>query len=135
MDFSLAGILVAIASGMLAKAGEDSFDKLKGFIQYRLSGSDTAKALAAGETLDPKQVTIDVAAIESEPEVENIRAQIEVAVQQNEELKELFLAAQKSQVQKNIQINRDQSKGYQTNVSKDGVAYVADNITIHNNGH
>ncbi len=134
--FSLAGIAIAIGSGMLAKAGEDSFDALKGLLQYKLMGTPTAKALSSGEELDPQQVTIDVEAVAADPEVEKLRAQIEELVKQNEDLKQQFLAAQQQVTGKNVQINRDESTGFQTNVDKGGTANVAQTINIYNqDGH
>lgn len=90
---TLAGLVIAFGMGMWNKAGEDTFDALRGFLTERLQGTPTGRALAAGEDIDPQQVTIDVEAIAPDPELDKLVAKVNDLLAQNEGLKKQVEAA------------------------------------------
>jgi hypothetical protein len=114
-------LLTIVGTGALTKIGENITDafptkisKLVDLIQCKLPLSQTAKSLAAGEELDPRQTTIDVEPLAQDPEINELLAQIKDLITKNSELK-AELDATVLKARKNIQTNRDRSQGYMFN--------------------
>ena len=110
----LLAILGVYGSGIIAKAGEDSFDATRQLVKRKLTGTSTGKALKEGKDPDPRQAVIDVEAIAQDPEIEQLLKQIQTLLSKNEALKKQLESAQK-RLRKTIQINNDQAQGYQFN--------------------
>ncbi|MBJ7899685.1 MAG: hypothetical protein GC158_07160 [Cyanobacteria bacterium RI_101] len=100
-------ILGIYSSGIVNKAGEDTWDVGRQLLRRKLANTPTGKALAAGQEPNPDQALIDVEAISADPELEELKSQLQTLLAQNEEFKR-----QAEAIKKNIQINRDQAQGY-----------------------
>ncbi|MGK7930738.1 MAG: hypothetical protein AB4041_04815 [Microcystaceae cyanobacterium] len=108
--------LGALGTGILSKAGSDIFDAGRQLLTRKLTGTSTGKALSEGTEIDSNQAVIDIEAIAQDPEIEQLLQQIQALLSQNEELKRQVQEAIKQQpLQKNIQIIKDKSQGYQFN--------------------
>ncbi|AFY38895.1 hypothetical protein Lepto7376_2624 [[Leptolyngbya] sp. PCC 7376] len=81
-------VLGIFGSGIAAKAGEDTFDAGRKLLTEKLKGSDTGRALAAGEEIDPEQAVIDVEVIAADDEVKELLAEIQKLLAQNEDLQQ-----------------------------------------------
>jgi hypothetical protein len=113
------GLAQIVGTGALTKLGENIFDEaspkvreLVDVIQRKLPQTKTAKAIAAGQSLDYEQTVIDVEPIESDPEVIKLADEIRSLIAQNQSL-QAKLDAELAKVRaKNLQVNRDRSQGY-----------------------
>jgi hypothetical protein len=111
-----------IGNGALARIGENLVDatwpkvrELYDVLLNKLPESSTTKAIRAGQELDYDQVVIDVKAIEQDPEVIKLAAEIRSLIAQNKEL-QAKLDAEVAKVRaKNLQVNRDRSQANQFN--------------------
>ncbi|MDJ0659176.1 MAG: hypothetical protein QNJ42_06755 [Crocosphaera sp.] len=110
----LLAVLGIYGTGIATKAGHETFETIRQLVKHKLTGTSTGKALNEGEDPDPCQAVIDVEAIAQDPEIEQLLQQIKRLLSQNEELKQQIESAQK-RLQKNIQINKDNSQEYQFN--------------------
>jgi hypothetical protein len=95
----LVAVLGIYGSGIVAKAGEDTFDHCRQLLTAKLKGSDTGRALAAGTEIDPEQTVIDVEAIALDPEVQVLTEKIQQLIAQNEDLQRQFNEAIRQQPQ------------------------------------
>jgi hypothetical protein len=108
-----------VGTGILTKVGENLLDaaspkirELYDVLLNKLPESPTTRAIKAGKELDYDRLIIDVEAIEQDPEVIKLAAEIRSLIAQNQEL-QAKLDAEVAKVRtKNIQVNRDRSQGY-----------------------
>jgi hypothetical protein len=112
----------------LTKVGENITDKTEQLarslwqtLQHKLPNSQTVKAIRAGQEIDYQQAVIDVEAIASDtsnPDVAKLLDEVRSLLSNNKELalkiEKVEKTVAKSQ-QKNMQLNRDNSQGYQFN--------------------
>ncbi len=124
----IVGLLIIVGTGTLTKVGENITDEtvklaqsLWQTLQRKLPNSQTAKAIRAGQEIDYQQAVIDVEVIVSDtnnPDVAKLLDQVRSLLSNNKELalkvEKAEKAVAKSQ-QKNMQLNRDNSQGYQFN--------------------
>ncbi len=110
----LLAVLGVYGSGILSKAGADTFESGRQLVKRKLTGTSTGKALSEGTEIDPNQAVIDVEAIAQDPEIKQLLQQIQALLSENEALKQQIESAQQ-RLQKNIQINKDNAQGYQFN--------------------
>jgi hypothetical protein len=120
------GLAQIVGNGALTELGANIFDEalpkvreLVGVIQRKLPQTETAKAIAAGQSLDYDQTVIDVEPIESDPEVLKLADEVRSLIAQNQKL-QAKLDAELAKVRaKNLQVTRDRSQGYQFNENVD----------------
>lgn len=110
-------VLGLFGSGVVAKAGEDTFDVGRKLLTQKLSGTPTGNALEAGAEIDPEQAVIDVEAIATDEALQALQAKLKTLVSENAALQEQLekIRALQKQVQRNTQISREQSQAYQFN--------------------
>jgi hypothetical protein len=108
-----------VGTGILTKVGENLLDaaspkvrELYDVLLNKLPESPTTRAIKAGQEFDYDRLIIDVQAIEQDPEVIKLAAEIRSLIAQNKEL-QAKLDAEVAKVRaKNLQVNRDKSQGY-----------------------
>jgi hypothetical protein len=107
------GLAQIVGTGALTKLGENIFDEaspkvreLVDVIQRKLPQTKTAKAIAAGQSLDYEQTVIDVEPIESDPEVIKLADEIRSLIAQNQSLQAKLDAELAKVREKNTYINQ-----------------------------
>jgi hypothetical protein len=118
----LLGLAAIVGTGALTKVGENITDaadpkirELFGVVQRKLPHNKTAKALEAGQEVDYEQAVIDLEPIESDPEVRKLADEVRSLIAQNQALQAKLDAEVAKVREKNLQVNREKSQGYQFN--------------------
>ena len=121
----IVGLLIIVGTGTLTKVGENITDKtvqlarsLWQTLQHKFPNSQTVKAIQAGKEIDYQQAVIDVKAIASDtsnPDVAKLLDEVRSLLSNNKELALKVEKAVAKNQQKNMQLNRDNSQGYQFN--------------------
>jgi CHASE2 domain-containing sensor protein len=103
----------AIATGFLSKTGENLSDSLLATLQRKFPTSPTLKLLTAGKAPEFEQAVLDLEPVLADPEVRELLTEMRALMSSNQELAQK-LAVTEKQI-RNIQVNKDQSQGYQFN--------------------
>jgi hypothetical protein len=114
--WGLAKLAEIVGTGALTKVGENLLDaaspkvkELYGALLNKLPESPTARAIEAGQELDYDRLIIDVQAIEQDPEVIKLAAEIRSLVAQNQSLQARLDAEVKKIGVKNTYKNKGKS--------------------------
>lgn len=114
--WGLAKLAEIVGTGALTKVGENLLDaasprvkELYGVLINKLPESPTTRAIEAGQALDYDRLIIDVQAIEQDPEVIKLAAEIRSLVAQNQSLQAKLDAEVAKIITQNTYINTGKS--------------------------